>query len=475
MVSSFGKASVCAVVMALCFPSVSALAGDGSDRGGSAASGKGRTNSGDDQAKGKYKPDPCRVSKARLQVANDIITPVPPEVPYAPADPADPRYAKAMENYAKAKEQYDKEMVKYRSETPDQVVPKMARYLWIRDHLQFGSDGIATLIRKTGESIGTNAGGKSPSDADSGGGSSSGGKSSSGSPIDDASGGGFSFGASQNSIGGPQINTLKGAIGLNICVNQATDSVVVPYVRLDDESSDTFSGGVKSVSRTTRQFEYGLVFRQRIGTDYLYFQPFVLQDQLRHSHMEVLNFRYVPLRACPDGGCAVFGTHIKTNLNQYGTDEGKSYSTKSMLMLDFRLEDAHFSEPGTPLAQTPGGGGGGGHSGGNTVSSTYLNNEDFVRLGGRIGLGVKYVPSWFPALNNETNDSGMQTKPIDFKVYYVDFYPITGIRHRSLGEAVATVDIPVAQSVDLTFNYQNGRSDFVAQREVKWSVGLNLK
>jgi hypothetical protein len=147
-------------------------------------------------------------------------------------------------------------------------------------------------------------------------------------------------------------------------------------------------------------------------------QPYYLKDYLRKSELYGSDLRFVP---------------IGEILNQYN-------SLDSILgggfLVDGRFDYGHFSQPGMSLGQPV-------PQAGKAAATTgpvplYLPNEDYARLGGRIGGffqlqandNAKDIVNWI--LKAVLDD-----RPLTGSIYYLDFYPLSGVRH-GFGEAVCS-------------------------------------
>jgi hypothetical protein len=102
------------------------------------------------------------------------------------------------------------------------------------------------------------------------------------------------------------------------------------------------------------------------------------------------------------------------------------WRTSLMIIADLRLETAHFTETGQCL--------GGSVSSSTSTQPTCLPNKDYIRLGGRIGAAIKYMPPW---------DQSTQNKEWTVSTYYRNFAALAGVRHRDLGERYSISRCPL--------------------------------
>ncbi len=274
-----------------------------------------------------------------------------------------------------------------------------------------------------------------------------------------------------------QTETFRGAIGYTPKLFEGKYGKLTLYGKIDNENQDVIvkvnNQQKPQISYTENLLEFGAVYRTPLSTinpdprndhanevyDFIYIQPFYTADFARHSELEGLNLRFVPLHGFlneyNDG--PYFG--LADNYN--GPDKGVG-NVYYGLLLDGRLDAAHFGEAGTPLGApvTPA-------QSKNVVGNPYfLPNEDYVRVGGRIGVfGQYYAPkNWTGILGD---------KPYFATIYYKDFWALAGIRH-GFGEAVGQISYPITSSVSVAASFINGRSENVAAREQSWTIGVKL-
>ncbi len=317
---------------------------------------------------------------------------------------------------------------------------------FLYEHVAFGDDGISTALPP-----GPTPGDNNPK-ADYG--------------EDDASGTGkFSLGV--NGDGSPKSDkfSMKGAVGFSACT--PFNSVITPYVRIDDVKNatpvDGSGGSLYQVKPVEKQYEIGVVYRMNIDNvidpfpnfyEWFYVQPLYLDDELRRSREVALDFRWVPTYQ------QLKNWHIGINRYWQPVDvdgDADKVAKKNkwgqvMLIADMRLQTAHFIKEGKSLAAPMSDKAG---------EATYFPNKDYVRLGGRIGAAWKVTP----AMNGKS--------PIKISAYYTDFTALKGVK-KGLGEAVVSVDVPVAKTYAISLSYKNGRTEHVAAREKTLMLSLTL-
>lgn len=287
-----------------------------------------------------------------------------------------------------------------------------------------------------------------------------------------------------------------GAIGFTFAAD--CNASWTGYVRADDESHVDVTQGTQTTTPLQKQFEFGVIWRfdfnnrpklgggcsahdhdlkmdpdcqkykltldqaincaERSDTkdpkyNWIYVQPLDLQDDLRHSRQVALDARWVPLRNC-------INRYVPNPLRCQGVQKNNPGSSQYMLIADMRIEVAHFMERGLSLAAPV--------SAKGAPLATYLPNQDYIRLGGRIGAATKLTAKlpWYSA------DKGTQ---FVLSAYYRTFTALSGVRHKDLGEAYVDAQMPIGKGVSVSLSYKNGRSEHIAAREQGWTFGLVFK
>ena len=242
-----------------------------------------------------------------------------------------------------------------------------------------------------------------------------------------------------------------GAIGYTLPFTEGDNHLgVTPYVAFDKES--TASKGTK---KFTSNFEdEGLVLSDFIKNVSVFKKDTDLEvsvrfddlsDYMNNNRLQSANVKIAPyaewLNKYHDNSCINSGCVSKAN-SSYIMDCFLR-NTKAMAIFDIRVDDGWYVRKTTEMDKTTG-----------------MPNEDYLRVGGRLGGAVQYAGRF----------------TINLTGYYNELAPISGA-NKLIGESVGIASWPINadKTISLSAAYRNGRREDTGQRDQSWSLGIQAK
>jgi hypothetical protein len=280
-------------------------------------------------------------------------------------------------------------------------------------------------------------------------------------------------------LAGAHLNDVSSLFGLT---QSKVIFGIVPYFGIDHETTKapsktstpgTSSAGTTRVTQTSaNQFDVGVAFTTYYEVDktdsqnpfnrgLLVVRPDQLTDVYNDDRLNTLNARYVPLGKCgfnklvrlwnysPSGstGSGAGASNIDSLACETDAKNQQPDTLDGMLLIDVRYSHGDYVYAG------------------GTHTTDGLHDEDYDRLGGRVG---GYL-TWKGATNG-------LFKSYDLGEFYTDLEPIAGLQTR-IEEVESTLSLDLTENKDasVTISYRNGRRQDTGARDEAWSIGLTAK